>query len=563
MSPRDDLGLFEPRRAETGPGLIVDSFAGGGGASLGLERALGRAVDIAINHDATALALHAVNHPETLHLSKNIWQVDPIEAVGTRPVDVAWFSPDCKHFSKAKGGRPVKRNIRDLAWVVVLWARRVRPKVILLENVEEFQTWGPVDADGRPCSERKGATFDAWVRELRRLGYRVEWRELTAWRYGAPTTRKRLFLVARCDGLPIVWPEPTHGDPSDPEDAARIAAGALKLWRTAAECIDWSIPTRSIFGRPKPLAENTMKRIARGVMRYVIEAERPFLIPVTHAGDARAWDAAEPLRTITTAQRGEAALVTPFLAGAGGPVYSGKPVRVDMPVGSLLTENHRALVAGSLAGLAHGDDGRTGGRAYDPEAPLRTIHAGGGNHALVAAFLAQHNTGVVGHEAREPVSTIVGRGTQQAIVGAHMLSLKGSDRRDRAADWPAAAVCAEGTHAALVASFLVKYYGQGGQLARADGPSPVITTVARLGLVTVTIDGEPYVMTDIGMRMLEPRELFRAQGFPDDYRIEASADGAPFTKTAQIKACGNSVCPPVAEALARANCGMYAAEVQA
>jgi DNA (cytosine-5)-methyltransferase 1 len=268
--------------------LIIDSFAGGGGASTGITAALGRSPDYAINHDREALAMHAANHPETIHLSKNIWQVDPMEVVGRRPVGLAWFSPDCKHFSKAKGGRPVKREIRDLAWTVVLWAKRVRPRVILLENVEEFADWGPLvitdEGQWRPCPERRGATFKRWVGELRRLGYRVEWRELRACDYGAPTIRKRLFLIARRDGKKIIWPTPTHAAPNDRD----VIAGRKLPWRTAAEIIDWSLPCHSIFltraegravGVNRPLAEATMTRIAKGVKRYVLDAAQPFVIP--------------------------------------------------------------------------------------------------------------------------------------------------------------------------------------------------------------------------------------------------------------------------------------------
>ncbi len=467
--------------------LVVDSFAGGGGASTGIEMALGRSPDYAINHDAEALALHAANHPETEHLHNNIWRVQPADVARNRPVGLLWMSPDCKHFSKAKGGRPVKRNIRDLAWIGILWARVARPRVIILENVEEWQDWGPlIDAgDGRwmPCPNRRGETFRRWVRELRRQGYtKIEWREIRACDYGAPTIRKRLFLVARCDGRPIVWPKPTHGAPG----SAAVIAGRLKPWRTAADIIDWSIPCHSIFltreqgravGVKRPLVEATLDRIAKGVKRYVLDVTEPFLVPVTHQGDLRTYPIGEPLRTITTANRGEQALVT--------------------------------------------------------------------------AFLAQHNLGVVGHDARKPLSTITQRGTQQMVVSAGLLNMRGSDRRGASVEAPLRTVTGGGMHAAEVRAFLVKYYGEGGQFQGLDEPAHTLTTKPRLGLVTVR--GEPYEIVDIGMRMLTPRELFRAQGFPDSYRIEIDYDGAPLTKSAQIRMCGNSVSPMVAEALVAAN----------
>lgn len=502
--------------------LIVDSFAGGGGASTGIEMALGRSPDFAINHDAEALALHAANHPETEHLSRNIWKVNPLDVVRGRPVGLAWFSPDCKHFSKAKGGRPVKRNIRDLAWVVISWAKQVRPRVIILENVEEWQDWGPLveisPEKWMPCPDRRGQTFKRWCSEMRRQGYRLECRELRACDYGAPTIRKRLFVIARCDGRPIVWPKPTHGAPSDP----KVVAGKLLPWRTAAEVIDWSLPCHSIFlsreegravGVKRPLVDATLARIAKGVKRYVLEAAEPFIVPVTHQGDLRTYGIREPVRTITTANRGEQALVAPLV------------VRTDM---------HQS----------------NAGCVYDPGEPMRTITTSGG-HAVLAAFLAQHNLGMVGHDAREPVSTLTQRGSHQMVVSAGLMNMKGSARGSSSHDDPLKTICAGAVHAAEVRAFLVKYYGEGGQFQGLDEPSHTLTTKPRLGLVTV--HGEPYEIADIGMRMLTPRELFRAQGFPDSYRIEIEFAGSPLTKSAQIRMCGNSVCPPLAEALVRAN----------
>jgi DNA (cytosine-5)-methyltransferase 1 len=488
-------------------GLIIDSFAGGGGASLGIEMALGRSPDIAINHDAEAMAMHQANHPDTIHLSKNIWKVDPIEHIGRRKVALAWFSPDCKHFSKAKGGKPVARNIRDLAWVVVLWARQVRPSVIMLENVEEFRTWGPLDANDMPCPVRKGQTFKRWVGELRKLGYKVDWRELRACDYGAPTIRKRLFLIARCDGQPIVWPSPTHGP-------------GLIPYRTAAECIDWSLPCPSIFltkeegraiGVNRPLAEATMARIARGVKRYVIDAAEPFIVSVSHgdSGGKREYPIEEPLGTLT--QKNGHAIVMPMMS------Y-----------------------------------GQQGGHSRPADKPMHTITASvkDTNQLLVAAFLAQHNGGMTGHDGRKPLSTVTQRGTQQALVAAHMLHMKGSAQSARSAEQPLASITAQGTHHAEVRAFLIKYYGSD-QDPQLREPLHTVTTKDRFGLVMV--HGEPYQIVDIGMRMLSPRELFRAQGFTESYKIDVIHNGKPLSKSSKVRMCGNSVSPVMACALVKAN----------
>ncbi len=581
--------------------IIIDGFAGGGGASEGIRMALGRGPDIAINHDEVAVAMHTANHPETEHYCQNIWKANPAEVVKGRKIGLAWFSPDCKHFSKAKGGKPVKRNIRDLAWVVVAWAklpRRNRPRVIFVENVEEFVTWGPLAADGRPCPDRGGEYFSKWVRELRRLGYKVDWREIVAADKGSPTTRKRLFVIARNDGLPIVWPEHSHGKP----DLLPVVAGKRKPWRTAAEIIDWSLPCPSIFDTSeeimakygiraiRPLAENTLARIARGVQRYVINAANPFIVPITHTGDARVHGLDEPLRTVTTAHRGEHALITPsvikFNRGATGhdcrtPLHTitaafsethpggAAPLGVlapllvknyhgdkphypaTEPTRTILTGQHHMLVAPMLC--AHYGEGNGGlNRASRADEPVRTITCDP-RHSVVAAFLAQHNTDMVGHDAGEPVSTIVGKGCTQAVVSAGLVNLKGSDRRWSQIDEPVPTQCAGGTHAGEVRAFLTKFHGMGGQWQDCADPLLTQDTRGRFGLVTVTIGGEPYVIVDIGMRMLTPRELFRAQGFPDSYVIDRRPDGTPITKTQQIRAVGNSVCPQVAEALVRAN----------
>lgn len=510
--------------------LIVDSFAGGGGASTGIEMALGRSPDIAINHDEAALAMHAANHPETLHLSENIWQVDPLDVIGRQPIGLAWFSPDCKHFSKAKGGKPVQRNIRDLAWVVVRWAKQVKPAVIMVENVEEFLTWGPLLENDKPDPERAGETFKKWIRELRRLGYKVDWREQRACDFGAPTIRKRLFIIARCDGEPIRWPKPTHG----PKNDVGVLAGKKLPWVSAAECIDWSLPCPSIFDTRqevkekwgltanRPLKPNTMARVAKGVKRYVLDAADPFIVHVQNASNPNGTNSIhEPLRTITARPKGGGmALVQP------------------------------------MGGFIQRDFGNSVG--HTAEEPIATLTAGGGGHAaLVAAFMAQHNTGVVGHPVDKPLSTLTLRGTQQQLVAAHMMNLKGTQRRARSIEEPLSAITAGGTHAAQVCAFLTKYYGTD-QDPDLRAPFHTVTTKDRFSLVTVEVAGEPYIIHDIGMRMLTPRELFRAQGFPDDYIIDPVCDGKPLIKTKQIEKCGNSVSPMHAAALISANCGHLA-----
>lgn len=500
-------------------GIIVDSFAGGGGASEGIETATGRDVDIAINHDETALAVHAANHPRTRHLVEDVWAADPRKITNGEPIALAWFSPDCKHFSKAKGGKPVERNIRGLAWVVIRWASMPRPRkpaIIVVENVEEFQDWGPLLSDGRPCPDSKGRTFKLWVRRLRQCGYEVQWHELRACDFGAPTTRRRLFLIARCDGVPIRWPEPTHADPG----SIAVAMGALKPWRTAAECIDWSIPCPSIFSRERPLAEATLRRIAHGVKRFVINAAEPFIVNLTHHGSDRCESLGEPFRTITGAHRGEKAIVAPYFVPR------------------------------------HGERDGQDPRCMSVERPMPVVTATANGASLVAAYMAQHNEGMVGHTLTEPVSTITSKGSHQQLVSAFLTKFYGTCRDGVDMRQPFPTVTAEGWKVAEVRAFLMKYYGTGGQHAACTDPMHTLSTKARMGLVTVA--GAAYQIVDIGMRMLAPRELFRAQGFPDSYIIDRTADGAPVTKTAQIRLCGNSVSPYVARAIVAANVGQRA-----
>ncbi|EON13106.1 DNA cytosine methyltransferase [Pandoraea sp. SD6-2] len=525
--------------------LIIDNFAGGGGASCGIELALGRHVDHAINHDPEAVAMHAMNHPQTEHHCESVWDVDPLALTQGRPVGLAWFSPDCKHFSKAKGGAPVKKEIRGLAWIILRWMLLVRPRVVPVENVEEFVTWGPLieidSGEYRPDPARKGETFKGFVamlsdgisalhpafseaceflniepgkdhadRLLNGLGYTVEWRELRACDYGAPTIRKRLFLIARCDGKPIVWPEPTHGAPG----SAAVIAGQRKPWRTAAECIDWSIPCPSIFERKKELAETTQRRIARGMRRYVINSADPFIVKVNH----------------------------------GYEYFRGQPL--GEPIQTLTGKHGFGLVAPVLTECANASTQRS----WSADEPLRTqcAEVKGGHFALAAAFLAKHYGGNYdgsGVGLKEPASTIT-TADHHALVSSHMVKLRGECTGSATAE-PAPTISAQGNHTGEVRAFLVKYYSEGGQDQDCRDPMHTIPCTDRMGLVTVA--GQTYQIADIGMRMLEPHELYAAQGFPASYVIAPVFNGKRLAKHAQVRMCGNSVSPPMAAALVRAN----------
>ena len=533
------------------PELVVDLFAGGGGASTGIEQAIGRHADVAVNHDTEAVSLHTANHPQTRHYCSDVFEVDPITVTDGQPVGLLWASPDCKHFSKAKGGKPVSKKIRSLAWVVVKWAKAVRPRVICLENVEEFQTWGPLADDGRPCPQRKGQTFALWKKQLQNLGYQVEHRELRACDYGAPTIRKRLFLVARCDGQPIVWPSPTH---AQPDARGKVPAG-MKPWRTAADCIDWTVPAPSIFERTKPLADATCRRIAKGVMRYVVDAKAPFIVSLTHQGGDRVESLAEPFRTITGANRGEKALAVPTLIQTGYGERPGQSPRVpglEKPLGTVVAGQKHALVT---AFLAKHYTGVVGSSLAAPMGTATTVD----HHSLVAAHLVHmgHGEGVCGtkrfshgiRSAEQPLNTITAQGAAAGLVTSHMVKLRGDNVGAPATD-PVHTISAQGTHHGEVRAFLVKYYGTDQDPALRN-PLHTVTTKDRFGLVLV--HGEPYAIVDIGLRMLTPRELYRAQGFPESYRIDRGAAGEPITKTAQVRMCGNSVCPPLARALVEAN----------
>ncbi|MHB0881635.1 DNA cytosine methyltransferase [Paenibacillus sp. SEL1] len=526
--------------------IIVDNFAGGGGASTGIELATGKSVDIAINHDSAAIAMHEANHPETEHYCESVWEVSPAEAVKGRPVGLAWFSPDCKHFSKAKGGKPVAKEIRGLAWVAVRWAATVKPRVIMLENVEEFTTWGPLTPDGYPDKKQKGRTFRAFVNALRRQGYRVEWKELRACDYGAPTIRKRLFLIARRDGRPIVWPEPTHGAPDSPE----VKAGKRQPWRTAAEIIDWDLPCPSIFERKKPLAENTQRRIARGIHRFVIDNPQPFIVRIGQTGfgkDRLQYQVTDPLTTVTT--KAEHLLVTPVL----GVNTSGHPGSSPTePLRTVTTGGHHMVVSPTLIEIGYGEGPGQAPRVPGLQKPLGTVVAGGRKHALVAAFLAKHyGGGYTGpsNDLDDPLSTVT-TVDHNALVTSHLVKMKGTNI-GQLVEEPIQTITAGGNHFGEVRAFLLKYYGSADNGQTMDGPLHTITTKDRFGLVT--IHGVDYQIVDIGMRMLEPHELFAAQGFPSNYIIEVDADGKRYSKSAQVARCGNAVPPPFAEALVRAN----------
>jgi DNA (cytosine-5)-methyltransferase 1 len=648
---------------DLGNELIIDNFAGGGGTSTGLEWAFGRPVDIAINHDPEALAMHAANHPHTKHLCESVWDVDPIKVTGNQPVGLVWLSPDCKHFSKAKGGKPVEKKIRGLAWVTLRWAAKCKPRVIMLENVEEFKTWGPllIDADGnaKPDPAKKGKTFESFVRQLRDHGYEVDYREMRGCDYDTPTIRKRFFLVARRDGIAITFPAPTHGAP----DSIGVKAGKLLPYRTAAECIDWSIPCPSIFERSRPLAPATLRRIAKGIMRYVVIAANPFIIgqggpiysgkpvpttqpfgtltaenhraivlpsivPVTHQGGDRSESIDEPFRTITGANRGEKAIATAYIS----PYYSDKRAsdvrgqNPDEPINTIPTENRHALVSALLAGVggragqsrprgadeplatitskadgavvtafltehanasnqrnmpvdeplrticaqvkgghfsmvsAHITKFRTGATGSDMASPLPTITAGpkenpaGAPHALgiVTAHIQRDMTQSVGHAADAPLGTVTaGGGGKSALVTSNLIKLRGTSNA-AATDEPLGTISAGGLHHAEVRAFLLSYYGNEKEADNLTDPLRTVTSKDRFGLVT--IHGQDYQIVDIGLRMLAPRELYRAQGFPDTYIIgDKPEQGLTLTKSAQVRMCGNSVCPPMARALIQAN----------
>lgn len=627
--------------------IVVDNFAGGGGASTGIELAIGRSVDVAINHDPDAIAMHEVNHPNTKHFCEDVFDVDPREAAGGRPVALCWLSPDCKHFSKAKGKTPVNKKIRGLAWVAVRWAATVRPRVLILENVEEFKTWGPLimTEDGpKPDPKRKGHTFKSFVRALKRQGYHVEFRELRACDYGAPTTRKRLFLIARCDGQPIVWPEPTHG----PRESLEVKSGLLKPYRSAAECIDWELPGKSIFGRKKPLSPNTLRRIARGLKKFVIDNPDPFIVTVNHSGEQfRGQSVEQPLNTVTS--KNGYGVVSPYITRIGQTNFGGDGLSypIQKPITTITTKAEHCLISPTLLQMGYGDP--EGKRVLNLDKPLGTITAGGNKfgvaaawikkdynnstgdemqgplstvtsqsnpHSLMTAHLAVNNTGHPGSHIYDPLSTITTGGhhmlissflskhyggnykgagvdlrcptdtitsvDHHSIVSAFISKTYGGQTRSVASEVrdPLHTVTMRGGHSVVEVemekdaerdleiqlffeeyydkpvfgdsetAYLTKYYGSDiGQSV--NEPMHTIPTKDRFGLIR--IKGQDYRITDITLRMLQPNELAKAQGVPDNYVLDKDKEGKKISKAKQVARIGNMVVPNCAEALVRAN----------
>ena len=612
--------------------LIVDSFAGGGGASTGIELATGRPVDIAINHDPDAILMHKTNHPHTGHIQASVWDVDPVEVCAGRPVGLLWASPDCKHFSKAKGGKPVDKNIRGLAWIVLRWAGTVRPRVIILENVEEFQTWGPVRR-GHPVKSKAGQTFHKWLSQLQALGYAVEWRELVAADYGAPTTRKRFFLVARCDGAPIVWPEPTHA----PAGSRDVLEGRKKPWRSAAEIIDWSLPCPSIFdtreqirekyglSAQRPLRPNTMRRVIRGVDKFAIKNPEPFLVVVNHAGDFRGQDAAAPLQTVTTKHGygvaspvmapltmhnnenatgtgitepvntitssgagGHQMVITPTLAAIGQTGGGERGRKITEPTHTQVSKAEECMVAPALIQYHAEQTERVRGQGVAD--PLMTIDASNRYGLAAASLVKYYGSDQHGQNIGDPLHTVTAK-DREAVLAANMAKFYGgnySGEGSKMSD-PLHTVTAV-DHNALTATHMVKMKGTnlGGPMSEpvqtitaGGGHFGVVTTVvaraepgAELGhwpkirgllnihcgyaladdeVLLLELGGAWYFIADIGLRMLIPRELYCANGFPDDYIIDRDYTGREYPKFKQTARCGNAVPPPFAEALVRAN----------
>lgn len=573
--------------------LVIVLFAGSGGSCTGIEQAIGRHVDIAVNHNDDAISCHAKNHPQTRHYREDVRLLSPRVLTGGQPAGYFHASPDCTHFSQALGGQPRDVEIRSLSWVVVRWGGQVAPDVVTLENVEQIRKWGPLiakrdKATGRvvkidgsvaapgeyvprrqqhlvPDPKRQGQTWERFLSILRGQGYTIEHRLLCAADYGVPTTRVRLFMVARRDGLPIVWPEQTH---------FRKPAKGQKRWRSAAECIDFSIASRSIFDRPKPLADATLRRVAHGMKRFVLDSGDPFIVPVTHRGGVRVHDIREPLRTVTTAQRGEFMVAAPALVPVGhGERRPGDMRTADLadPLGTLLAGGGKyALAAAHLVQTGYGERAGQAPRALDIQQPLGTVVAGAAKHALVTAFVEQANGGFNSTPARsaaEPLSTIMTSGANQRLVTAHLAHLRGNCDA-RPLDEPLRTLSAGGTHHGLVeyqlapeveegalrcAAFLVRYYGEGGQWGDVRDPMHTITTKDRLALVTVWLQGQPWVVVDICLRMLVPRELANATGFPRQYVIDRGHDGRMFTKTKQVAFIGNAVPPGLQAAVTAAN----------
>lgn len=572
--------------------LIVDNFAGGGGASTGIEMATGYSVDIAINHDPEAIKMHKANHPNTKHYCENVWAVDPVKACNGHPVALAWFSPDCKHFSKAKGGKPKDKFIRGLAWVACRWAGLVRPRVIMLENVEEFKTWGPLGRRHHPIKAKQGETFQKFVQQLTDLGYEVQFRELIAADYGAPTMRKRFFMIARCDGKPIVWPEPTHA----PADSEEVKAGLKKPYVGAYTQLDFSLPCPSIFDTSeeikekygiravRPLAQKTMDRIARGFIKFVLNNPKPFIIQCNHGGERRPNDIREPMPTITgkhgygivepymvqigqtgfakdrskdvreplttIVSKNEHCLIEPMLAPYMGTNTTNHPGgNCKDPIHTITTGNQQCLISPTLIQY-HSETSKDGVRGQTIKDPIMTVDSSN-RYGLVASFLHKYYDGGykgAGETVENPLPTVTAW-DHNSVVTANLIQMNnhcdGKDIRQ-----PLPTITAGDGHFGEVRAFLIKYYGQGTGQDIKD-PLDTVTAQDRFGLVT--INGTDYQIVDIGLRMLEPRELYGCQGFPDDYIIDHDYTGKTYPRSEQVRRCGNAVCPPIPAALVRAN----------
>ena len=583
--------------------IIVDSFAGGGGASTGIELATGRVVDIAINHSQDAILMHKTNHPYTEHYQASVWDVDPIEVCRGRPVGLLWASPDCKHFSKAKGGKPVDKNIRGLAWIVLRWAGTVRPRVIILENVEEFQTWGPVRR-GRPVKSKAGQTFNRFISQLEGLGYAVEWRELVAADYGAPTTRKRFFLIARCDGRPVVWPEPTHA----PSGSRDVLEGRKKPWRSAAEVIDWSLPCPSIFdtreairekyglSAQRPLRPNTMRRVIRGVDKFAIKAPEPFLVVVNHAGDFRGKSTADPLQTVT-AKHGYG-VASPLLAPltvTNTTNSTGAPA--SAPVHTVTTAGNQMLITPTLAAIGQTGGGERGRKITEPThtqvskaeeclvattliqyhteqsehvrgqkitGPIMTIDAANRYGLTAASLVKYYGNNQHGQNIRDPLHTVISK-DHEGLVTAHLVKMKGTNLGGPATE-PVQTITAGGSHHGVVTTRITRA-DSGADLKHWPEIRELLNTYCGYDLgpedvILFKIGGVWYYMSDIGLRMLTPRELYRANGFPDDYKIDRDYTGKAYGKSKQVARCGNAVPPPFATELVRANLPEWCAGVE-
>ncbi len=521
--------------------IIVDNFAGGGGASTGIELATGRPVDIAINHDPDAILMHKTNHPLTKHYCESVWDVNPAEICEGRPVGLMWLSPDCKHFSRAKGGKPVSKNIRGLAWIALRWAATVKPRVIILENVPEFVTWGRLGKDGKPDKKHMGETFRSFVYQLKQKGYEVDRRELKACDYGAPTIRKRFFLVARCDGKPIVFPKPTHGD-----------GKGLLPYRTAAECVDWSIPCKSIFERDKPLAENTLRRIARGLEKFTIKADKPFIIPVGYGErcgqEPRTHDVHKPMTTVvSTVKQG---FVMPSIQKYFGGIVGSD---ISEPLGTVTAVDHNALMVPYLTQY-HSEQSPSEVRGQPIDKPVMTVDMPN-RYALTSAHIMKYYNGDHSSGADKPLHTVTVK-DRNALVESHLCVLR-NNMDCKPLTEPLPTECTSGGHFAEIRTWIVKYTHEI-NLGHWNKVRELLNKhcgycLADDEVLLLEINREQYFIADIGMRMLESRELYNAQGFPADYVIDHDYTGKAYPRTKQVARCGNAVPPPFAEALVRAN----------